>query len=1189
MSSSRLPRFTAATVGLVMAVTAVPAAAVHAAAPDSPVDTVGENALTPILPREWEPAAATPAQEIAGSPTITPADGTRIAGRETLAASSTSSTDPLASLAVNGDDVPAAPTLGDGEASFQVNVGSNSMSRGYSNYLVVNGTRITILETYASTTTDISVPYELLVHGENTITLGAGPRPSSCGMNYDDFVLDDFRLALADGTEIRDDANPSDITIGDGNCGSNETRPRSIDLTFTIGGEPGADAGLLHVLDTTQLPDGAHEVTASTAGGATTTHGLVVDNTGPALIDSTPAAGSVLIGDVALDARVADEAGVRGTPTLTLDGGVVAVGDTISSDDLAAGEHELVVEAEDELGNTARHVVSFTTSPNSANVGAMSPQSGSSEEGSDVTLHAEVVDPNGSDLEATFYAANPTFPDAAYEGTAQELPVSQLDFTGQTEADTVALRPGDGEVLRSPAAEGVTYQRFDVPVEAAADDELVVSWSGEVDPARGVRLHVWNTEKLVWEKATDVRGTADGPTEASGTAGVEHVDGAEVHLLVEGYDPFADDIAEDPDEAFRDPGTYDFSLVHNTDTQYLSEGATERESAEERAAFAQAYRAIPEWIVDNADERNIAYAFHSGDITENHFLLTDNEDWNAQVRAEWEFADEMQSILDDAGIPNGVLSGNHDNVFGADEDLYNEYFGPERYEALSDSWENAEYGAPWREGDNSNHYDLFSAGGLDFIALHLAYYVTDEELIWADEILSQYPDRNAIIASHDYLGASSAPDGRGAGYASPDGQPIFDSLVSQHSNVFLVLSGHVSGVGTNVLTDVAEPGHNVVEMLADYQAYEVDGERMAGFFRFLQFDVDRSEMTVDTYSPWMDNHGATEFDPASRYDGREDEFTVPVNLTSRTTSIATDAVSVAVLSDDAIGSVTVASGEAASAEWTGLEPGETYGWYVVAENATEGRAVSPLATFTTGGEPGEPEEPTQRFGFFLNDGWDGVPEHVFQYGRFADEVLIGDWDGDGADSITMRRGNTFHVSNEPHGGAAEIVFTYGRADDVVLVGDWDGDGIDTLAVRRGSEYHVMNSLRGGDADQVISYGRADDEVMVGDWDADATDTFAVRRGTNFHVKNTIAGGDADHVFTFGREGDVTLAGDWDGDGHDTFAVRRGKAYHVNNSLTGGEAELAISYGRVGDEVYVGDWNGDGRDTLGVRRTPDGVS
>ncbi|MGO1740052.1 MAG: metallophosphoesterase, partial [Actinomycetaceae bacterium] len=1075
------------------------------------------------------------------------------------------------------------------DATFMVDIGSNAMGISYGNYLVINGTRVTVLEQYSNATTDIPVPYELLVHGENTITLGTGARTSGCGINHDDFVATDFRLSLADGTEIRDEANPATITLGDGNCGSNAERPRTLDLTFTIDGEPGEESGLLHAFDTTSVEDGEHAVTATTEAGASTTQTYTVDNTGPALASSTPAVGDTVVGDVVVAAEVADEAGVRGDVTVSLDGAPVRIGDTISSDDLVQGEHELVVQAQDELGNTSRHVVPFTTATNSPTLGEMTPASGTTDVGDAVDLSIDVTDPNGSEVTTTFYAADPARPATAHQGIAEELPLSQLDFTGQEEAATDALRPGDGEVLRSPAGEGVSYQRFDVPVETDGADEMVVSWSGEVDPARGVRLHAWNPAEGSWEQLHDVRGADEGQTHLSGAASSAHDDEGVVHLLVEGYDPFADDIGDAPDEAFRDPETYDFSLAHVTDTQYYSEGATQRESEEERTLFADSYRGIVDWIVANEEERNIAYAFHTGDITENHILPTEDEAWNAQVRAEYEFADEMQSVLDDAGIPNGVLPGNHDNMYGANNDLYNEFFGPERYEAISEGWENAEYGGPWREGDNSAHYDLFTAGGLDFIAVHLPYSSTQAQLTWAREILAEHPDRNGIVASHDYLAASTSPDGRGAGYSAPDGQPIFDEVVSQSPNVFLTLAGHIHGVATNVLTDVAEPGHNVVEMLADYQAYQVDGERATGFLRLLQFDVERSEMTVDTYSPRLDNHGATEFDGSERYDGTEDETTLPIDLSSRTTSIATDSVSVAVLSDEVIGESTVSGEGTATAEWTGLTPGEAHGWYAVAENATDGRTVSPLATFTTAGdgeEPGEPEppvEPAPGIGFFLNNGWDTVADTVFEFGRVTDETFVGDWDGDGVDTLALRRGNQVHVTNDPAAATAEAPIDYGRAGDVLLAGDFDGDGADSFAVRRGNEYLVLNTLVSGDADEEVAYGRADDEVLVGDWDGDALDTFTVRRGNEFFVANEVRDGWADQELTYGRADDTVLVGDWDGDELDSFAVRRGNSYFVKNAIADGDADIALDYGRADDTVLVGDWDGDGTDTLGVRR------
>ena len=63
-------------------------------------------------------------------------------------------------------------------------------------------------------------------------------------------------------------------------------------------------------------------------------------------------------------------------------------------------------------------------------------------------------------------------------------------------------------------------------------------------------------------------------------------------------------------------------------------------------------------------------------------------------------------------------------------------------------------------------------------------------------------------------------------------------------------------------------------------------------------------------------------------------------------------------------------------------------------------------------------------------------------------MLVGDWDGDGRDTLAVRRGTTFFVSNSIKSGPADIEFDYGRLDDVVLVGDWNGDRSDTFCVRR---------------------------------------------------------------------------------------------------------------------------------------------
>ncbi|MGO1623021.1 RCC1 domain-containing protein, partial [Flaviflexus sp.] len=62
------------------------------------------------------------------------------------------------------------------------------------------------------------------------------------------------------------------------------------------------------------------------------------------------------------------------------------------------------------------------------------------------------------------------------------------------------------------------------------------------------------------------------------------------------------------------------------------------------------------------------------------------------------------------------------------------------------------------------------------------------------------------------------------------------------------------------------------------------------------------------------------------------------------------------------------------------------------------------------------------------------------------------------------KGNVFYLLNDWESTTHDLAFAYGRFGDEVFVGDWDGDGYDTLAVRRGINFYANNSLRGGNAD-----------------------------------------------------------------------------------------------------------------------------
>src|SRR5690606_33919346 len=132
-------------------------------------------------------------------------------------------------------------------------------------------------------------------------------------------------------------------------------------------------------------------------------------------------------------------------------------------------------------------------------------------------------------------------------------------------------------------------------------------------------------------------------------------------------------------------------------------------------------------------------------------------------------------------------------------------------------------------------------------------------------------------------------------------------------------------------------------------------------------------------------------------------------------------------------------------------------------------------------------------------------------------------------------GNQYFL-NDAFGPVANTVFTYANRTGRVYVGDWDGDGVDTLAYRIGSTFYPRHPTRTARAD-------------VCDWTSAGLATLAYGIGRTFYLRHPHGGGGAHAVFTYARPGDRVYVGDWDGDGRDTFAVRPGSTYHFKNSLS----------------------------------------
>ncbi|HEY0669956.1 MAG TPA: metallophosphoesterase [Sphingobacteriaceae bacterium] len=278
-----------------------------------------------------------------------------------------------------------------------------------------------------------------------------------------------------------------------------------------------------------------------------------------------------------------------------------------------------------------------------------------------------------------------------------------------------------------------------------------------------------------------------------------------------------------------------------------------------------------DWIVANKTALEIKYVAHVGDIT-------DNGDRPGHDY-EWVNASSQLNRLFTANIPFGLAVGNHDQWCfgdpgsGATNDGYGTYFGKSKF--TGKSWYGGAYGS---SDNNDNHYDLFTEDGINYLVLYIEfnqqgyapgsgdcagqqhYSSTIETNVknWANGIIAANSGRKVIIVSHSILNPHTTSDathnakhralvGQGPdnlpGTFTTQGQYIYDNIAKPNQNVFMMLSGHVTGEGYRVET---QNGHTVKVFLSDYQDRPYGGN---GYMRIMKFNKTLNTINVRSIQP----------------------------------------------------------------------------------------------------------------------------------------------------------------------------------------------------------------------------------------------------------------------------------------------------------------------------------------------------
>jgi hypothetical protein len=270
---------------------------------------------------------------------------------------------------------------------------------------------------------------------------------------------------------------------------------------------------------------------------------------------------------------------------------------------------------------------------------------------------------------------------------------------------------------------------------------------------------------------------------------------------------------------------------------------------------------------------------------------------------------EGYQIISQAGLPFAVAPGNHDydamwSVSG---------YPPNRDKTFRElNWtvedmgllhvggldnfrsafgENSDFfhNKPWYIDSHNggvNSAQRFFAGGYRFLHLALEMQPGDDVIAWVESVLSANPGLPTIITTHDYLNASGERQPQilvDLTLVDPafhnSAEQIWDSLISRHDQVFLVLSGHHPGQSMRVDTNVN--GRLVYQLLADYQGRGqagVDAGRLKpsvgigdGWFRLMHFDfsVEPPTISVKTFSSYFGQISGEVENYANWYKARE--------------------------------------------------------------------------------------------------------------------------------------------------------------------------------------------------------------------------------------------------------------------------------------------------------------------------------
>ena len=269
------------------------------------------------------------------------------------------------------------------------------------------------------------------------------------------------------------------------------------------------------------------------------------------------------------------------------------------------------------------------------------------------------------------------------------------------------------------------------------------------------------------------------------------------------------------------------------------------------------------WIAANAASHNVRMVTQVGDIVEHGNNLTEYN----QALSAMQILDNAPNANGGVGIPWSVAYGNHE-IIGATRDPtfdlaglgpsanYRQYFG-------SASGTHRYSNQPEFKGVSGSDLNTWhivpTSAGRSYLMLNLEIDVPGQKagtnfnaIGWAQSIIDQNPGLPTIVTTHVFEGSKSGPPNNAylKGFGHNSQLEIFNKLIKDNAQIFMVLSGHTSEDTHQIKTNTA--GQPVLQMVTDYNKWL--GAAGDGFFRLIEIDEAAHRVRVKTYSALLDQY-----------------------------------------------------------------------------------------------------------------------------------------------------------------------------------------------------------------------------------------------------------------------------------------------------------------------------------------------